>query len=316
MLEFADYHSHPAYKFRRSAFNCAKETLRLLPSLVRSTVIHLRELPLSPDYKNGAKSDLAQQFYQDGYLEINFRTPAAHDLFACVRDVLEPWRDQHRAIPAECRTMWNALRDLPRADHKNLYACVNDYLPSEASEVLRTLLGNDQPTHIQLSNFMADDTPLFRMGSDHLTRYSPWHVDPVIKTLKIIVYLSDVTQNNGPFHYLKASHLLNDSIFDRVVMHAHRFTFSGKAGWTWFNDEANRRRFAALPGFLQKKNTIGADFIENWVMLDSKMDDIQTLKGPAGSAALFDPLGIHRGGQIENGERTALILIFSYPKHS
>ena len=316
MLEFADYHSHPAYRFRGSAFESAKETVRLLPSLLRSTVIHLRELPLSPDYKHNAESELARQFYQDGYLKLDFGMRAAQDILACVRKVLDPWRDQHRAIPPECRTMWNALRDLPLADHEDLYSCVNDHLPVEAAEVLKALLNADRPTHIQLSNFMSDDAPLFRMGSKSSTKYSPWHVDPVIKTLKIIIYLCDVTEENGPFHYLSGSHLLNDSILDRVVMHAHRFTFSGKPGWTWFNDEANRRRFAALPGFLQKKNTIGTDFVDSWEMLDSRSDDIQVLTGRPGSAALFDPIGIHRGGQILHGERTALILIYGYAKHS
>jgi len=314
MLEFADYNSHPAYTFPRSPLKGANETLKLLPSLLHSTVVHLRKLGFSSDYRKNSESDLAKRFCQDGILSIDFGVQAAQDILSCVRKLLEPWRDQHRAIPPECRTMWNALRDLPPAHNKDLYNCVNDHMPVSVSQVLTELLNRDTPTHIQLSNFMADDGPLFKLGSDHLTKYSPWHVDPVIKTVKIIIYLCDVEEANGPFHYLKGSHLLNDSLLDRVVMHAHRFTFSGKPGWTWFNDEENRRRFAALPAVLQKKNTIGADFIDRWDMLDSRSDRIEVLTGRPGTAALFDPLGVHRGGQIVSGERTALILIYGYSK--
>jgi len=316
MLEFPDYRSHPAYRFRHSVFSSTAETMKFLPALLRSAVLHLKGSPFRPDYRRGVRnSEAASGFYRNGCLTFGLSEDAANDLYARVRGILEPWRDEHRAIPAACRTMWNALRNIDEAEHKQVYDSVCEHLPTPVSELLRAALGNARPSQIQLSNFFADDEPLFKLGANTLTKYAPWHVDPVINTLKIITYLTPVGEAQGPFHYLRGSHRFNDSVLDRIVIHAHRFTGSGRPGWTWFNDEEGRRRFAALPAFLQKKNTLGADFIDGWELLDSRHDNIEVLTGPPGTAALFDPLGIHCGGKLLEGERVALISIFTPGKH-
>lgn len=101
-----------------------------------------------------------------------------------------------------------------------------------------------------------------------------WHRDsPFTHQFKAITYLSDVTTNNGPFQYLKSSHLTQNKLNLPFKLNKYRFT----------NDEVS----SILPG---------SELIE--------------CTGNAGDACLADVRGIHRGTPIKTGRRYALTIYF------
>lgn len=287
------------------------ETLRFVPSLLRSMWTHLRARPFRPDYAAAANSLISARFKECGHVGWSLDHAGLEVLQRETREVLGPWAEQHRSIPPGSRSMWNALLNLSRDRHGGIFEGIETHLPQEIRAALDELLGGAVIQVVQLSNLFSDDHELFTFGDDHaLRRHAPWHVDPIINTIKILIYLTDVSIDSGPFHYFTGSHRLNDSLFDRAVMHAHRYSWTGGAAWTWFNDPESRRRFGSLPGVFQKKNIIGAEFGDQWPFMERAEDAITTYTGPAGTGILFDPLGLHRGGLVQRGERQALIVSF------
>lgn len=96
-----------------------------------------------------------------------------------------------------------------------------------------------------------------------------WHRDTFLKKqLKFILYLSDVTKENGPFTYINGSHKIQNKIIDLVK-----------------RPRINPRRY---PNYHSNKE------IE--------------LTGKAGTLIIADTSGIHRGKPIDNGSRHALTL--------
>lgn len=101
-----------------------------------------------------------------------------------------------------------------------------------------------------------------------------WHRDsPFTHQFKAITYLSDVHAGNGPFQYLKSSHLTLNKVNLPFKLNKYRFT----------NTEVE----SILPE---------SDLIE--------------CTGNAGDACLADVRGIHRGTPIKTGQRYALTIYF------
>ncbi|WP_026915717.1 phytanoyl-CoA dioxygenase family protein [Christiangramia portivictoriae] len=103
-----------------------------------------------------------------------------------------------------------------------------------------------------------------------------WHRDhPNVKQSKSIVYLTDVSLENGPFQYIEASHtskiLYRDSFNYKYDQFQNRFT----------EEEIQR-------------------------LLDKEPERLKTFTASAGTVILTDTRGIHRGKPIEDGFRYAL----------
>ena len=116
-----------------------------------------------------------------------------------------------------------------------------------------------------------------------------WHRDSLIShQFKTILYLSDVTSENGPFQYIKGSHRKSSVI---------KAFFRGLATF-------GKTRFK--PHEVQT-------FLER-----SKEREVATLTGKKGTLLMVDTKGIHRGMPLNVGNRYALTTYFwanKIPKH-
>ncbi|MCB9409884.1 phytanoyl-CoA dioxygenase family protein [Mycolicibacterium sp.] len=101
-----------------------------------------------------------------------------------------------------------------------------------------------------------------------------WHRDSFFNQFKAIVYLTDVTEENGPFEYIIRSHLLRQKLSD-----SRRY---GIPLHTRLDDSAVRNVIAAEP------------------------DRHRILTAPMGTLILADTTGIHRGMPLKRGQRFAL----------
>ncbi len=116
-----------------------------------------------------------------------------------------------------------------------------------------------------------------------------WHRDhPNVKQSKSIVYLTDVSLENGPFQYIQSSHtsknVYQDSFKYKYDQFQNRFT----------EDEVQR-------------------------IIDKEPERLKTFTASAGTVILTDTRGIHRGKPIEKGVRYALTnylwMHSNIPKH-
>lgn len=101
-----------------------------------------------------------------------------------------------------------------------------------------------------------------------------WHRDSAFNhQFKVIVYLSDVDESNGPFQYIKQTHSPN-----------LLYVFSPTLGESRLDDSVIDREFNPA--------------------------DIVTVTGRAGDAIFVDTKGVHRGRPIEAGSRYAITFYF------
>ncbi|MDC1478443.1 phytanoyl-CoA dioxygenase family protein [Pseudomonadales bacterium] len=99
-----------------------------------------------------------------------------------------------------------------------------------------------------------------------------WHRDSAHRSqVKAIIYLSDVTELNGPFQYVPSSHWVTHLL-------KHGGLFSSKLRYT--TSEVDRMRAPI------------------------------TVTAKAGSGIVVDTKGVHRGKPMESGERYALTFYF------
>lgn len=98
-----------------------------------------------------------------------------------------------------------------------------------------------------------------------------WHRDSVNRRqLKLMIYLSQVDENSGPFQYISGTHKVQNKLLCSL-----------KA--------MNNRRFSD-------------DDIKN----NYRKDRIVSFEGKPGTMILFDSSGVHRGAPILDGKRLAL----------
>lgn len=149
------------------------------------------------------------------------------------------------------------------------------------------------------------------------------HMDETISCPKAIVYLTDVTEQNGPtgcypgaYEAMRLNPL--QEMVGRVIgtvgtradsplkaLYAKQYHQS-------MNSETFRRHFMRLPPSLRFNSHLGWD-----VMPDSDLETVlatreRKMMGPAGTFIAFDGARLlHRGGLMQAGERVALQVIFS-----
>jgi len=119
---------------------------------------------------------------------------------------------------------------------------------------------------------MAAKMPV-RLGS--LGSGEGWHRDAFFRQFKAIIYLSDVTEENGPFQFIEGSYKLGNILKD--IWH-------GKLGYM-----QNRIRDDQVDALLRKDTS-----------------RLQTYTAKAGTLILVDTSSIHRGMPIREGVRYAL----------
>lgn len=88
-----------------------------------------------------------------------------------------------------------------------------------------------------------------------------------LRSLKVLVYLTDVNLQNGPFSLVKGSHITGMKF---------------------------RREFASLDNYAEKKNRIDLDYPEIKY-------DLKPITGPAGTTVVFDSDVFHMGGDVKEG---------------
>jgi hypothetical protein len=149
------------------------------------------------------------------------------------------------------------------------------------------------------------------------------HLDEGISFPKSIVYLTDVTESNGPTGCYpgayEAIHLnpLQEMIGRVLGTVGNRADsplkdYYAKQYHQSMNSERFRRHFMRLPEPLRFNSHMGWDVAPGSELEANLTDCEHRMTGPAGTFIVFDGARLlHRGGLVQQGERVALQVIFS-----
>lgn len=129
------------------------------------------------------------------------------------------------------------------------------------------------------------------------------HRDASGGDIKVILYCSDVEDENGPFSYAVGSNNMQISTIDNFLCEANDHN-----GLSLTSQEA-RRTFAALPAKLRQKGAFGNDLTDDSPASAEIVDSLWEITAPAGAFVAFDTKGIHRGGMLRKGERRVLTCV-------
>jgi hypothetical protein len=162
--------------------------------------------------------------------------------------------------------------DKHKSDHRIVHAeLLSSHLNQQFSsnefflQIARLMLANQ----VEFNFTMANRT---RFAEGNLGSGGGWHRDKNYQHgFKALVYLNDVTDDNGPFEYIRTTFSLKNHILDFPYPDKYQFT-----------DEE-------IQAFLNQNKEL-----------------LYKVKGKAGSLVLFNTNGIHRGSPILKGERYAI----------
>lgn len=149
------------------------------------------------------------------------------------------------------------------------------------------------------------------------------HLDESVVYPKSIVYLTDVTEKQGPTSCYPAAyesmHLgVLQELVGRVVgtvgggANSQLRPYYDKQYHQSVNSEKFRRHFMRLPAALRFNSHLGWDVMPDSAWEMSLMGTEHKMLGAAGTFIAFDGARLlHRGGLMQEGERVALQVIFS-----
>jgi hypothetical protein len=148
------------------------------------------------------------------------------------------------------------------------------------------------------------------------SQFAYLHNDFEPSILKLLIYLTEVNAEDGPFCYVSGSHLWNRSMTQHVLFkqldrtHAQVFPAIKIESYyrPRFKRPEERERLMSLPTAFQGSSHMGDDLLDHHSSVaELRMHETPILNADA--AILFDgSRGLHRGSLLQHGERWAIQL--------
>jgi hypothetical protein len=303
-----DYENHPAYgRFfpKPSLLDQFRALQKFWPHLKKQLKANRKctweRIQATEELAKSARSPLARQLAVDGVLGLTTPSTLREEL----KQLTQPYIDTlqaHRHSKQGEREFKDNIHRIPQED--SVYYDTMTRLLTKmgildaASEYLGT------PVDVHTINLQIGDS------NDHWT-YQPFedvdlppspivylHQDSIYHMLKCIWYLTPVTEEDGPFHFVMGSH--------RVPM--GKLEYAIRSAQDSFNREGPnrtevRRQFWALPAMFRKKAHFGDDILASNPSLPAILESEKQITSKDGDMVLFDVKGFHRGSMFKSGSR-------------
>lgn len=218
---------------------------------------------------NKFKSKYIDEIKENGYAVI----PNYYDDKTCkeLREKIDFYIDKYK----DTDKVWNDDYD---ADHR-LYSSEDFddiFKKFHTDSFLQDMADNYFEAEMTNSNTLAAriDAKENNLGSG-----GGWHRDSNFFQFKSIIYLDDVSEENGPFQIFEKSHKYSNVVEDMEIMDSEPLSYR-------FNDNE-----------IEKLEQVKGNSLRNMV-------------APAGTLLLVDTSAIHRGKPIEKGNRYTLFNYF------
>ena len=135
-----------------------------------------------------------------------------------------------------------------------------------------------------------------------VTRTTNLHIDPKEDVIKAMIYLNDITENDGPFSYVEKS---NRWIYDDLQNIFGRAISTG----SYCHTPESRAVVFQLPKQLRISHNFGRVLLDNTEEQERILEQEKSFTSDKGNLCVFDPAGMHRGGICKTGTRIALQIL-------
>jgi hypothetical protein len=304
-----DYENHPAYGRFFPRASLADQILALRKfwphfkkQLKAGQKCTWDRLAATAELAKAARSPLARQLAVDGVLGLTTPSSLGEELKLLTQPYIDTLQAHRHSKQIGEREFMDNIHRIPREDA--VYYDTMTRLLTEMGilDAASEYLGVPVSVHtINLQIGDADDQWMRQPFEDVDLPPSPllyMHQDSIYHMLKCIWYLTPVTEEDGPFHFVLGSH--------RVAM--GKLEYAIRSAQDSFNREGPnrtevRRQFWALPAFFRKKAHFGDDVLASNPAVPAILDSEYRFTSNDGDMVLFDVKGFHRGSIFKSGSR-------------
>lgn len=168
------------------------------------------------------------------------------------------------------------------------------YNKAHELKVKNVLLHIAKPTDHNWQQFLYD--------CKTITKTINLHIDPKENVIKSMLYLNEVTPDNGPFSYVEKS---NRWIYDDLQNIFGRAISTG----SYCYSPESRAIVFQLPKQLRVSYNFGRVLLDNTYEQETILKREKLFTSDKGNLCVFDPAGMHRGGICKKGIRVALQIL-------
>lgn len=237
---------------------------------------------------------------RDGLVPLRMSREARTNMEGATRPYFDRLEERRRGVGPGHRKYADGQLDTTRTSAPELFAAVERMLTDAGIlESVRAYLGSRaevQKVTVQM-NDEGDDfwrAPFEKLGVP-LPRTAFFHVDNTYDLVKVILYMSDVTDTSGPFSYVPGTHKIRLGFVEGLLLRATDIWCD-----VW---PQNRALILTLPRRFRRKAKFGDDIPAGDPWGQWLLEHERVVTSADGDMLLFDVMGIHRGGMVERGER-------------
>jgi hypothetical protein len=136
-----------------------------------------------------------------------------------------------------------------------------------------------------------------------ITKLLNLHMDPKPGITKAIIYLGNVTREDGPFQFIKGSNQWKVDEIQRI------FAWGNSVG-NYCHTPQHRRVANAFPPRFRRNAIVGRLIPDGSDLGNFLLDSLTTYTSDVANVMMFDPcFNLHRGGQCKSGTRINLQVV-------
>ena len=135
-----------------------------------------------------------------------------------------------------------------------------------------------------------------------VTKTTNLHIDPKEDVIKAMMYLNNITAEDGPFSYVEKS---NRWIYDDLQNIFGRAISTG----SYCHTPESRAVVFQLPKQLRISHNFGRVLLDGTEQQNKILEQEKLFTSDKGNLCVFDPAGMHRGGICKSGIRIALQIL-------
>lgn len=224
----------------------------VLRNIITNSFIHLKR------YKNcKPKDDFEIELIKNGIVVIPNFLPAEE--FKCLREefsiLISKKKDEDRNL--------TGIKSITlEGDRFDEFPAMNKF--KDNKRLNRLICVGEGLKKIDIQRFMIENTKFGSTENQKQDRNNFFHADIHFHSHKVLYYMSDVMEENGPFTYLKKTHQNN---FDRLIYEFKRGRLTNAASNVWRLEENLENKFLKHYFSKQLKNEYKAVGLANTLVV-------------------------------------------------